>query len=332
MPKSKQSQKSPIAQTDEAFKIAIELCFEPMIQFFLPELHQAVQWQYPPQFLDKELQKIHPKNQTRKRYADKLVKVLLLNGQEQFLLIHVETQAQRDDLFARRMWEYFYRISDQNAHSPVISVALLADDHPEWRPTTYEYAMFGTELQFKFLSLKLLDYADTSASDVFQDNPFAWIVQAHLQAQATRHQMETRQQEKFRLVRRLLAQPGYNMEAVRGLLGLLDYLMGLPPALELAYEQQVLEWIAMPETPLISGIERHLMERGRREGLTEGSVGATRQALLQVVQARFHHAPRSLENQLNQVTDLARLQALLREAAVANSLEEFIQTFEQTKN
>jgi hypothetical protein len=43
-------------------------------------------------FLDKELDEIYPKSDNQKRYADKLIKVHLKNGQSQWILAHIEVQ------------------------------------------------------------------------------------------------------------------------------------------------------------------------------------------------------------------------------------------------
>ncbi|QQT64475.1 Abi family protein [Sphingobacterium multivorum] len=62
------------------------------------------------------------------RYVDKLVKVFLKDGREQFVLYHVEIQSNkgRGDL-AERMFRYFYRIWDRYK-VPITAIAILADE------------------------------------------------------------------------------------------------------------------------------------------------------------------------------------------------------------
>ena len=79
--------------------------------------------------LDKELQQIVRQAKRRRRYVDKLVKVWLKSGEEQWLLIHVEVQTEREGDFPRRMYVYNYRIFDRYDRE-VISLAILADDDP----------------------------------------------------------------------------------------------------------------------------------------------------------------------------------------------------------
>ncbi|MCW5933565.1 MAG: hypothetical protein KIT45_04590 [Fimbriimonadia bacterium] len=87
--------------------------------------------------MDKELQQIHPQHQTKRRLVDKLVKVYLLNGSQQWILVHTEIQAQHKGDFAQRMFEYFTAMD--RYRRPVIS-AILADTSQQWRPAAYDYA------------------------------------------------------------------------------------------------------------------------------------------------------------------------------------------------
>jgi hypothetical protein len=56
-------------------------------------------------------------------------------GVEVWLLIHFEMQGKKEQAFPERMFIYAYRIYDRYRR-PVISLAILCDDDPQWRPTT----------------------------------------------------------------------------------------------------------------------------------------------------------------------------------------------------
>lgn len=43
---------------DQAWKEALDLYLEPFLHFFFPEIHSLVDWSYPPENLETELQKI----------------------------------------------------------------------------------------------------------------------------------------------------------------------------------------------------------------------------------------------------------------------------------
>ncbi|MCW5933071.1 MAG: Rpn family recombination-promoting nuclease/putative transposase [Fimbriimonadia bacterium] len=331
-PPKEQTDKLPASpyRTDETFKTAIQLFFKPMAQLLLPDLARDIDWKQPYTFLDKELQKLHPQNETQKRFVDTLVQVTLKNGNEQWLLIHIEIQAQSEEEFPQRMWEYFYRLMDRYRR-PVVSVALLADENRAWRPSTFQYEGWGTRLQFEFRSIKLIDYSENLESLARSKNPFALVILAYLKALRARGDARLLLEEKIALARSL-SQRGYNVRAGLQLLALLDRLVALPAELELAYEQYLQEWTEMPETELISNFERRMRERYLQEGIAAGEHRgmeySTRDSVRDVLRVKFGRVPRPLDAQLRQISEVEALRELLREAVLANTLDEFAQAIE----
>jgi dolichol-phosphate mannosyltransferase len=82
---------------------------------------------------DKEFQQVVRAAEIGRRYVDKLVKVWTKEGVECWVLIHVEVQTTRDAEFPRRMYVYNFHVFDRY-NRPVASLAVLADDEPDWRP------------------------------------------------------------------------------------------------------------------------------------------------------------------------------------------------------
>ncbi|NJK62536.1 MAG: hypothetical protein HC921_07475, partial [Synechococcaceae cyanobacterium SM2_3_1] len=80
---------SPPSDLDAAWKETLDLYFEPFLAFLFPEAHAAINWDRLVEFLDKEFQDLIPEAEVGRRYADKLVKAWLSNGEEAFILIHV---------------------------------------------------------------------------------------------------------------------------------------------------------------------------------------------------------------------------------------------------
>src|SRR5437867_3564581 len=115
------------SEFDTTWKVALELFFRPFLELCFPAAHALIDWNQPPVFLDTELQQIAAPRRRGKRTVDKLVRVRLLNGREEWIFIHVEVQSQRDRHFAARMWTYYRRIVDKFGPH-VISLAVLADD------------------------------------------------------------------------------------------------------------------------------------------------------------------------------------------------------------
>ena len=67
-----------------------------------------------------------------------------------------------------------------------MSLAILADEEPAWRPNEYREEDAGCVLYFRFPTNKLLDYTDREEERKADPNPFAIITLAHLKTQQTR--------------------------------------------------------------------------------------------------------------------------------------------------
>ena len=164
---------------DSPWKSIIDRYFPEFIEFFLPEASDRIDWSREPVFLDTELRQIIRDAELGRRLADRLVQVWLKNGQETWVLIHIEVQRSRQPDFAQRIYTYHYRIYD-TYQRPVSSLVLLADDHPQWRPDHFGYSLFGTALHFSYPTLKLLDWASEIPALEAHPNPFATVVLTHL--------------------------------------------------------------------------------------------------------------------------------------------------------
>ena len=136
-------------------------------------------------FLDKELAEMYPEpeKETDIRFVDKLVKVFRRDGREEWVLIHIEVQAETKakdrPLFPERMFRYFYRIFDRY-RKPVAAVAILTGKDSERIPDMFGYDFLNTRLQYQYNTLSILDYSDTELAQ--SDNPFALVVMVARQA------------------------------------------------------------------------------------------------------------------------------------------------------
>src|SRR5947209_14366210 len=162
----------------------------------------AIDWSRRYESLDKELQQIVSESELGLRLADKLFKVWLQDGQEAWILIHVEIQNQRDPAFAERMFVYNYRIYDRH-RQPVISLAVIGDEEPTWRPDHFGYGMFGCMMGIVFPIVKLVDYVSQAGELETMPNPFATAVLAHLKTQETRADPAARSTWKLRFIKSL---------------------------------------------------------------------------------------------------------------------------------
>lgn len=101
-------------RNDILWKGLIENIFPDFIPFFLPQFSHLFDTSRPVEFLDKELQNLYPEiaDLSDVRFVDKLVKVFTTDGDEKWVLIHIEVQGYYDRNFAERMYTYFRRILD----------------------------------------------------------------------------------------------------------------------------------------------------------------------------------------------------------------------------
>ena len=188
------------ADFDSPWKEALDIYFRAFLLLLFPEIHDDIDWSRPVEMLDKEFQQLVPRAAQGRRTVDKLVKVWRKNGRAVWVLIHIEVQAQRDRTFTRRMCVYNCRIFDAY-ESDVVSLAVLADDNPNWRPSAYRRGLWGCSVGMTFPPAKLLDFQEREAELEASTNPFAKVVLAHLKTLETRDDPNDRRVWKFRIAR-----------------------------------------------------------------------------------------------------------------------------------
>ena len=127
---------------DSPWKEAIEHYFPEFMAFYFPDAYTAIDWSKEHVFLDQELRAVVQDAELGTRFVDKLVRVTELGGEESWIYIHVEVQGSRQAEFAKRMFVYNYRIFDRY-EKPVASLAVLADEHKQWKPSSYSYCVLG---------------------------------------------------------------------------------------------------------------------------------------------------------------------------------------------
>jgi len=164
------------------------------------------------------------------------------------------------------MYVYHYHIFDQFAYPDVVSLAILADDDPNWRPNSFAYANVGSSLEFKFSTIKLLDFQESVLEQ--SDNPFALVVLAHLRALKTRGKPQLLMREKIALIR-ALRERRYHGEQVIHLYKVVDYMITLSERIEQLVDKIVREFEAESEWPLTS-LEELAIKRGAAQGLEQG--------------------------------------------------------------
>lgn len=253
---------------DTPWKDAVTRYFPQFMAFYFPHACSAIDWACPYTFLDQELAQVVRDAVLGKRLVDKLVQVGMRGGGEQWILVHIEVQAQREQRLAERIFTYNYRVFDRYRR-PVASLVVLADRSAGWRPDAFSYRVLGCEMRLQFPTVKLLDYADEIDGLLDQDNPFALVTAAHLLTQKTRNAPQRRQAQKQRLVK-LLFRRNWDRQAIIDLLFVLDWIMRLPPELEAELWQDVKKLEGDCIMPYMLSIERIIRKESRMQGLEEG--------------------------------------------------------------
>jgi len=199
---------------------------------------------------------------------DKLFKVHLKDGREQWILFHVEVQGKPDEDFPKRMFTYGYRIYDKY-QQPVVSCAILTDANKKWRPNSYKVGLADSYLSLNFLTIKLIDYQNQRSKLEASNNPFANVILMQLMAlEAKNKPDEQKKQVKFALTKRLY-EKGFDRKAIVNLYRFIDWLIGLPKSLELEYLNDVHKLEESNKMAYISSAEKFGMERGMKQGIEQ---------------------------------------------------------------
>jgi hypothetical protein len=265
---------------DSPWKDILEGYFPEFTAFFFPTIHAQIDWTKGHEFLDTQLQQITREAETGHRYADKLVQVWWQNGQQSCIYIHIEIQSQRETGFEKRMFTYYHRLVDR-FDAPIVSLALLADDDPNWRPSHYQTSLGGTTLTFAFSIAKLLDWTENPAALDESNNPFAEVVLAHLATQQSRNNLNQRKTLKLNLVKRLYNR-GYERQTIIDLLRFLDWLLYLPPELATGFWQDFRTFQQETTMPYTLGIERIVRAEALEEAHEKNRLRLARTAMRQL--------------------------------------------------
>ncbi len=263
-----------MVKRDKLWKAILETRFKEFMLFFFADYQEDIDWVKPFEFLDKELLELFPKSSTGGRFVDKLVKIWLKDGHEQWILVHVEVQGSRSKGFPDRMFSYFYRLRDRFGVN-VTAVALLTDGDKNWVPDHYVYTFMGTQVLFKYNTYKL---AIQNREELAQsDNVFAVVMLVAFDVLHAAKDENSRLGLALALARKLL-EKGYAFEEVKDVLLFLKYYVQFRTRESLQvfdnnvdkFKQQTnYKPMGVLETVIEAYREKGLKE-GRRKGLKEG--------------------------------------------------------------
>jgi len=308
---------------DSPWKDIIERYFPAFMKFFFPKTYKIIDWNSGYEFLDNELQKVVRDAKLGRRLADKLVKVRQTNGQLAILYIHLEVQGQYDENFGERMFVYNYRFFDRY-HHPIISLAILGDERKDWHPQSYSFEVGECRLLFEFPVVKLLDYLEHWEKLERSNNLFSIVVQAHLRSLETRRSPNRRlywKQELFKM----LHESHYRRQQILDLFWFMDWVLALPTAQELQFNQFVNQYEEKTKVRYVTSIEKRGIEKGLLQGVQQGKLRNLQENVVAILHVRFKRVPQTLAKQIQTINDADLLSQLLKEAVVVKSLSHFKQ-------
>jgi hypothetical protein len=162
-----------ISKYDMLWKGMLEEVIEDLLLFVDPEIGKELDLGRGFVFLDKELAEIYPDGVANTKLVDKLVKVYLRDGQERWMLLHVEVQGSNDKGFARRMFEYYTRLFTKYGR-PVAAIAIFTGRDGGKMPAFFEDRCLWTRARYEYKTLNIADYPDEVLAA--SGNPFAAVL------------------------------------------------------------------------------------------------------------------------------------------------------------
>ncbi|MCP4111577.1 MAG: transposase [Desulfobacteraceae bacterium] len=214
------------------------------------------------------------------------------------------------------MFIYNYRTSDRY-DVEVVSLAVLTDDNPGYRPNEYKTERWGCKHVFTFPIVKVLDYGKNWQKLEQNPNPFAIVVMAHLRARQIKDGRE-RKRWKLRLIR-MLYERGYGRKHILELFRFIDWLLVLPENLEIQFRKELTQITEGDKMPYVTSIER----LAKKEGVEEGVILNSREMVLQAIASKFQTVPEDMVSYVNRIETGETLKSLLHHAIVCENIDKF---------
>ncbi len=306
---------------DSPWKLVLEKFFYHFIDFFLPALVHDIDWKRQYQFLDKELLAIQKNTVVRNRIADKLIKVFRINGEEAWVIVHIEIQGEREKNFEVRMFQYYYRIFDRYK-KPLMSLAILTDTNKHWRPSEYHQRLWGCHLSLIFPMVKLIDIIPRINELSNIANPISKVIEAHLAALKSKKDPTLKLSNKINLVKKLYVL-GYTKEDVTTLYTFIDYVLDLPPMLERTFIKTIKDYEDENNMHYITSAERLGKEDGIKQGLQQGK----KQIIQFLLEEKFGNLHSEYVAQIEMATS-KQIEQMCRVALKASNIEEVFDSIE----
>ncbi|MDB6096302.1 MAG: cytosolic protein [Francisellaceae bacterium] len=289
------------SQMDATWKEALQHYLKDFFKFCWANAYTDIDWDKGFEFLEQELQTIKLDEELGKRVVDKLIKVYLKNGQEQWCLIHLEVESSSKANFPERMYVYDAKLYEKYRRN-IASMAILVDRDKNWYPGPYQRALWGSETYRKYDIIKVLDYQAQKIELSKLDNPFALVILWQLTAIETHNNPKARLFEKTQLTRMLYAH-GKSADDIRLLYRFLDGLLSLNEQLSYQYHESVKQIEEELKVNYMTTAEKIGFQQGIQEGMQQGMQQGEAKILLMQLKTKFNEVPESYVKKIQAADD-----------------------------
>ena len=248
---------------DTLWKSILEDIFEDFLLFFYPDAGSFFDFSKNFEYLDKELEQLFPPEDHlyQLRFVDKLVKVHCKNGDNEWILVHIEVQGYHDPHFGRRMFNYYSRILDKY-DKPITAFAIFTEKNAAFKPCEYYREFMGTSVLYRYNSFKILDQDERMLRE--SDNPFAIVVLTALIALQRKRLPENELLVlKVGLAKNLLNK-GFSKKKIARLMNFLRYYIRFEKVDTVTKFNQIINQLTKQTSTM--GIEEFLLDRATKEG------------------------------------------------------------------
>ncbi len=256
-----------MGQYDQIWKQVIENLFEAFMYFYMPDLAEDVDFSKGYTFLDKEFSAIEIKSEDSERFLDKLIKVYLKSGHEQWILVHAEVQFAKEIDFSERMFKYFYRVYDKY-NKKIVSIAIFTGTSQSYQKS-FDYNFYRIKLIYEYRSVKLVDYEEEYLLSQ-KENPFALVSLAVKYSIKSKTDEELRYNFKRKLVR-LMNERGYKEKDIKNLFDFVEIMLELKDKrLNKLIFEEIKTYRNEGFTMIMTQLERVLREEAMEKGMEKG--------------------------------------------------------------
>ena len=171
---------------DAAWKTILEAFEEEIVELLFPEIYPKINWEIKSEALDNELLEIQKdifsKEEAEKIISDKIIKVKLKDNESKILFIHVEVQSysSNENVFAERMFRYFYRIWDkfrykQKDSSDIVGSAIYTYKGSAGKDKRFTYGLPELKEDILTYNFRTMDVETLDLNNINDENPLKLV-------------------------------------------------------------------------------------------------------------------------------------------------------------